>query len=308
MNFHQNDERWTSEISQIISQVVWVLASPASPCTCVRDNQQGRKVDDLTLEKRKGLRVHPFFPKRGESSGPADTTWLKKKHFDHWRRNFLPGSKLTSSPLLPESGRKPSRAPCNIIERLSVCLFAPKMHEVQTAAWINSPRDVGRLYFSSGTVQSVVVHSLPARLVLKFWLFVHEFAKLWLCRLFHLHCTKSGPPPSLSRCSITAVIANAGSASHECVDACMYMLAVHVSFAIRSDPIGSFSDCGSATAQRGPTAERPCRRVWHAWAFAPPLESRLRTAGSHSELLPWRQMKELGGNLEQKAFRNTMPS
>ena len=133
--FSSNDERWTSEISQIISQVVWVLASPASPCTCVRDNQQGRKVDDLTLEKSKGLRVHPFFPKRGESSGPADTTWPKKKHLITDGGTSFPGSKLTSS--------------------------------------------------SSGTVQSVVAHSLPARLVLKFWLFVHEFPKLWLCRLFH---------------------------------------------------------------------------------------------------------------------------
>ena len=37
------------------------------------------------------------------------------------------------------------------------------MHEVQTAARIDSPRDVGRLYFSSGLVRSVVAHSLPAR-------------------------------------------------------------------------------------------------------------------------------------------------
>ena len=29
------------------------------------------------------------------------------------------------------------------------------------------------------------------------------------------------------------------------------------------DPIGSFSDGGSATAQRGPTAERPCLRGSH---------------------------------------------
>ena len=36
-----------------------------------------------------GLRAHSFFPKRRKSSAHADTTWRKKKHFDHWRMNFL---------------------------------------------------------------------------------------------------------------------------------------------------------------------------------------------------------------------------
>ena len=70
---------------------------------------------------------------------------------------------------------------------------------------------------------------------------------LALPAFFILHCTKSGPPPSLSRCSITGSRTWAQQVEW-CRCTCFI---VH-------DPIGSFPDCGISTAQRGSTAERPC--------------------------------------------------
>ena len=67
--------------------------------------------------------------------------------------------------------------------------------------------------FTSRPVLSGPWSPTPCRLVLKVLLFVLRArvcmtvlfqCKLWLLlALFILHCTKSGPPPSLSRCSIT---------------------------------------------------------------------------------------------------------
>ena len=103
---------------------------------------------------------------------------------------------------------------------LSVCPCVCSLHKCmrfkqQLGSTLHWTSGVGRLYFSSGPVQSVVAHSLPARfeiLVVRARVCMTVQA-LALPALFILHCTKSGPPPSLSRCSITAGIANAGSAS-----------------------------------------------------------------------------------------------
>ena len=117
------------------------------------------------------------------------------------------------------------------------------------------PSGVGRLYFSSSPVRSVVAHSLPARFEIlivraRICMTVLFQCKLWLCRLFSF-CTVQSPAHHQAYRDARSRDRERGlSKLHEwCRCTCLLR-----------DPIGSFSDCscGSPTAQRGPTAERPC--------------------------------------------------
>ena len=107
---------------------------------------------------------------------------------------------------------------------------------------------MGRFYFSSGLVRSVVAHSLPARFEIlivraRICMTVLFQCKLWLCRLFTLHCIKSGPPPSLSRCSIKGSQTRAQQVEW-CRCTCLY-------FAIRSAPFRLWQSYGPARAHSG---------------------------------------------------------
>ena len=149
----------------------------------------------------------------------------------------------------------PSRAPWNIIARLSVCVCV-SVRSIN--AWASNsslnggsthvtsrlnPSGVGRIYFSSGPVRSVVAHSLPARfeiLIVRARICMTVFMVLFQCKLwllpalFILHCTKSGPPPSLSRCSITGSRTLAQQVEW-CRCTCLY-------FAIRSAPFPTVAE------------------------------------------------------------------
>ena len=68
------------------SRISWL---PNPGCVIPRFARASLYVAASRKVQRTGLRVHPFFPKRRESSAPADTTRPKKTHFYHWRTNLL---------------------------------------------------------------------------------------------------------------------------------------------------------------------------------------------------------------------------
>ena len=122
--------------------------------------------------------------------------------------------------------------------------------------------------FTSRSVLSGPWSPTPCQLVLKF---VHE-SRVCMTVLFQsmhaqalafagsFHFAKSGPyaSPSLSRCSITGSRTRAEQVEWCQVEWCTVYwcrsIDVLYMFAIRSAPFPT----GSATAQRGPTAARPC--------------------------------------------------
>ena len=87
-----------SRLATIILTVLAVLAVKNLPVVWMAYNP-GRVIPRLARAslyvtasrkvQRTGLRVHPFFPKRCESSALADTTRPKKAHFYHSRTNLL---------------------------------------------------------------------------------------------------------------------------------------------------------------------------------------------------------------------------
>ena len=159
------------------------------------------------------------------------------------------------------------------------------MYELQTAVWMEAPRDVplrpgsrpvlfsggrplpascfmlaGLAGFTSrhqsGHVRSVVAHSLPARfeilIVRARVTSLHDCIVSMQALAFagSFHFAKSCPPPSLSRCSITGSRTRAQQ-----VEWCRCTVHVHV-YTSRSDRL--LFRLAALRPSEGPTAERPC--------------------------------------------------
>ena len=143
------------------------------------------------------------------------------------------------------------------------------MHEVQTAAWIDSTwrPGVGRLYFSSGRFVMFGPWSpTPCWLVLKFWLFLHESAWLY-CFNARSGCDRLFSFSTVQILAHHRVNRDARSRDRERGLSKLSGVDVHVSTSRSDRLLFLYSDCGSATAQRGPTAKRPCwsRNGWSSW-------------------------------------------
>ena len=78
---HRNHERWTPGISHTLTCCSRSRESSSRPHVPVSDS-----VQDSTAYRSLST---PILSQRRESSAPADTTWPKKKKFDHWRTNFV---------------------------------------------------------------------------------------------------------------------------------------------------------------------------------------------------------------------------